>query len=294
MLRFDGRVAIVTGAGRGLGRAYARLLAGRGASVVVNDVGSSMAGDGADARVAARVVEEIVAAGGTAVADGHDVSTPDGGAALVDAALARFGRVDAVVNNAGIMRWAGMPEVTATHLDDHLGVHVRGSFNTARAAWPHFAAQGCGRVVNTTSAGLFGLPDNVAYATAKAGIVGLTRSLAAAGSKHGIKVNAVAPAAVTRMAGQPDGADPALAPELAAPLVAYLAHEDCPVSGEVYAAGGGRFARIFVACTPGWVDTNATIEDVAAHWAAINDERGYDVPADLPAWSATFLSHLRG
>jgi NAD(P)-dependent dehydrogenase (short-subunit alcohol dehydrogenase family) len=158
--------------------------------------------------------------------------------------------------------------------------------------------RGYGRIVMTTSAGLFGLPTNTSYATAKGGVVGLARSLAVAGRRHGILVNCVAPAAMTRMAGPAaDESDPAMAPGLVAPLVALLAHETCPVSGEIYAAGAGRFARVFVGVTPGYVHAPAdgpgpTIEDVAAHWAAIDDEAGYTVPADLPDWSRTFLSHL--
>jgi NAD(P)-dependent dehydrogenase (short-subunit alcohol dehydrogenase family) len=294
--RFDGRVAVVTGAGRGLGRAYARLLAARGASVVVNDLGASTGGSGSDPGPASDVAAEIVAAGGVAISDTSDVATPEGGESLVDAAVVRFGRIDVLVNNAGIIRWAGMPDVDKDNLDRHLAVHVGGSFNTVRAAWPHMAAAGYGRIVNTTSAGLFGLPNNTSYATAKGAVVGLTRSLAVAGAGHGITANCIAPGAMTRMAG-PGGEDagPEMSPDLAAPMVAFLAHEDCPVSGEIYAAGFGRFARIFVGMAPGYVaaDPAPTIEDVADNWAAINDEPGYSVPADLPDWSATFMAHLR-
>jgi NAD(P)-dependent dehydrogenase (short-subunit alcohol dehydrogenase family) len=259
---------------------------------VVNDLGSSIEGAGSDAGPAAEVAGEIVAAGGTAVADSSDVSTVDGSESLVATAVDRFGRVDVLINNAGIVRWAGLPEADADNLQRHLAVHVTGTFNTTRAAWPHMVEQGYGRVVQTTSTGMLGLPTNLSYATAKGGVLGMTRSLAVAGRKLGIKVNAVAPAAMTRMAGGGDTDDPRMAPELVAPLVAYLAHESCPVSGEVYAAGAGRYQRIFIACTEGYVDPYATVEDVAEHWPAINDEIGYQVPADLPRWSASFLSHL--
>jgi NAD(P)-dependent dehydrogenase (short-subunit alcohol dehydrogenase family) len=289
---FEGRVAVVTGAGRGIGRAYALLLASRGATVVVNDLGGSIEGVGADPEPAASVATEIAATGGVALANTADVATVDGARSLVEAAHDEYGRVDILVNNAGIIHWAGPPEVDADNLANHLAVHVGGSFNTTRAAWPHMVERNYGRIVMTTSAGIFGLPNNTSYATAKGGVIGLARSLATAGAAHGIMVNCVAPAAVTRMAGAVES--PQMSPDLVAPLVAYLAHEDCPVSGEIYAAGAGRFARIFVAETPGYVQTDAapTIEDVAAHWAAVNDEHGYGVPADLNAWSAAFLAHV--
>jgi NAD(P)-dependent dehydrogenase (short-subunit alcohol dehydrogenase family) len=294
--RFEGRVAVVTGAGRGIGRAHARLLADRGARVVVNDLGGSREGVGADVEPATAAAAEIDAAGGVAIADNSDVATPAGAQSLVDAAVEQFGRIDILINNAGIIRWAGFPEADADNLARHLAVHVTGSFNTTRAAWPHMVEQGYGRIVMTTSAGMFGLPDNLSYATAKGAVVGLTRSLTTAGAAHGIKVNLIAPAAMTRMAGQPGNEENLqMSPELVAPMVAFLAHEACAVSGEIYAAGAGRFARIFIASTEGYVHstTEPTIEDLAENWATINDEDGYYVPADLGAWSAAFMAHLR-
>jgi NAD(P)-dependent dehydrogenase (short-subunit alcohol dehydrogenase family) len=304
-LGFEGRVAVVTGAGRGIGRAHALLLADRDASVVVNDLGGSMQGVGADAGPASDVAAEIVAAGGVAIADNSDIATTAGAEALINGAVEQFGRVDILINNAGIIRWAGMPRVDADNLAQHHAVHVGGSFNTTRAAWPHMVEQHYGRIVMTTSSGVFGLLENLSYSTAKAGVIGLTRSLMTEGAAHGIKVNVIAPAAMTRMAGRSadetddlDRADAstsaAMAPDLVAPMVAFLAHEDCPVSGEIYAAGGGRFARVFIASTEGYVTASPqpTIEDVAENWATINDETGYYVPADLMSWSATFLKHL--
>jgi len=258
-----------------------------------------MDGRGADSGPAAKVAAEIEAAGGAAHADTHDVASPAGARTLVDAAVERFGRLDVLINNAGIIAWAGFPEADEENLARHLSVHTAGSFHTARAAWPHMTGRGYGRIVMTTSSGMFGLPNNASYATAKAGVIGLTRSLAVAGAKHGIKVNLIAPAAMTRMAGgdggdEGDGSSPAMAPELVAPMAAYLAHEECPVSGEMYAAGAGRFSRVFIATTPGYVaeTPHPTIEDVAEHWDGINDEAGYSVPANLRAWSAMFLAHL--
>jgi len=254
-----------------------------------------MEGLGADAGPASAVAAEIVAAGGMAVADSSDVATEAGAQVLVDTAAERFGQIDILVNNAGIIRWAGFPNADQDNLTTHLAVHVGGSFNTTRAAWPRMVEQAYGRIVMTTSSGLFGLPNNTAYATAKAAVVGLTRSLTAAGAGHGIKVNLIAPAALTRMAGQRDDKDDArMSPELVAPMAAFLAHESCPVSGEIYAAGASRFARIFIASTPGYIHPAGapTIEDVVRHWAAINDETGYYSPADVGDWSVHFLAHL--
>jgi NAD(P)-dependent dehydrogenase (short-subunit alcohol dehydrogenase family) len=262
--------------------------------VVVNDLGGSMDGVGADDEPASTAVAGIVEAGGVAIADTNDVASVAGAEALIAAAVDRFGRIDIVINNAGIIRWAGPPDVDADNLALHLAVHVGGSFNTTRAAWPHMVAQGYGRIVMTTSTGMLGLPANTSYATAKGGVVGLTRSLATAGATHGIKVNMIAPGAMTRMAG-PGSDDPRMAPDLVAPMAAYLAHESCPVSGEIYTAGFGRFARLFIASTQGYVHPGVepTIEDVAAHWGTINDEAGYFVPADLMEWSAAFMAHLQ-
>jgi len=291
---------VVTGAGRGIGRAYALLLAARGARILVNDVGASTEGDGAEERPAADVVAEIAAAGGTALADANDVADQAGARALIAAALDHFGRIDILVNNAGIVRWAGLPEVDAENLERHLAVHVFGSFHTTKAAWPRMVEQRYGRIVMTTSAGVFGLAENTSYATAKAAVVGLMRSAALAGAGHGITVNCIAPAAYTRMAGRSTGdANDAMArdmaPSLVAPMVAFLAHEDCTVSGEIYTAGAGRFARLFIASTQGYVHTGGppTPEDVAEHWEAVNDERATFLPVDLTAWSRAFLAHLQ-
>ena len=306
-IRFDGRVAVVTGAGRGIGRAYALLLAERGAKVVVNDLGGSTKGAGHDPGPAQEVADQIVKAGGTAIADSSDVSAAEGGQQAVDAAVNEWGRVDIVVNNAGNVIYGGLPGVHVSVLDAILAVHVRGTFNVTRAAWPHMLAQDYGRVVLTGSTGMFGMPDNLSYATAKSAMIGMAQAMTSSAGDHDIKVNVIAPNAWTRMAGDPsEGMDqlranrPAgvprhMEPELVAPMVAFLAHESCPVSAGIYTAGGGRFARLYVAATDGYLhpdDGTPTVEDVAANWAAINDEAGYYVPASTLGWSARYMSHL--
>lgn len=309
--RFDGRVAIVTGAGRGLGRAHALLLAARGAKVVVNDLGGTKEGEGSDAGPANEVVREITDAGGTAVADTNSVGAEDGCHALVATAIREFGRVDIVVNNAGISRFATFPEADAENLEKTLDVHVRGTWHTTRAAWPHMVEQGYGRVITTTSTGMFGLADNLAYATAKGALIGFTRSLALAAKPHGIRVNAVAPNAITRPStASGPGAKPnitttpasearqrALQTDLVSPMVAYLAHENCDVNGEILVAGAHRFARWFLGVTPGYrspAEGVPSIEEVAGHWDEINDPDGYYVPASLHDWSRNFMAHLKG
>ena len=223
-----------------------------------------------------------------------DVSNDKDVERLTQTITREYPGLNIVINNAGVIAWAALPDIAETEFAHHLAVHLGGSFLLARAAWPHLAAQGYGRIVNTTSSGVFGLPNNTSYAAAKGGVIGLTRSLATAGASNNIKVNAIAPAAMTRMAGKvPEQVASQMDPDLVAPMAAYLAHEDCPVTGEIYTAGAGRFSRLFIASTPGYVHRGATtIEDVATHWDAINDETGYVVPADLMAWSASFMTHL--
>ncbi|MGW2824321.1 SDR family NAD(P)-dependent oxidoreductase [Streptomyces sp. NPDC001443] len=306
--RFDGRVAIVTGAGRGLGRAHALLLAQRGAKVVVNDLGGTKEGDGSDSGPATDVVREITEAGGIAIADTNNVGLEEGCKALVEGTVSEFGRVDIVVNNAGISRFATFPEADAENLERTLDVHLRGTWHTTRAAWPHMVEQGYGRVVTTTSTGMFGLPDNLAYATAKGALIGFTRSLALAAAPHGILVNCLAPNAITRpstSAGKPnitttqmdEARMEAMRTDLVSPMVAYLSHEECKVNGEILVAGARKFARWFLGVTPGYRSTAEgvpTVEEIAAHWDEINEQSGYQVPENLYDWATNFMSHLGG
>jgi NAD(P)-dependent dehydrogenase (short-subunit alcohol dehydrogenase family) len=283
-IRFDGRVAIVTGGGRGIGRAHARVLAARGASVVVNDLGTDTAGAGSDTSVAESVVAEIEAASGSAAADANDISTTEGAETLIETALKRFGRVDAVVNNAGMIVWNAFPESDAPELDAHLAVHVRGSCNVTRAAWPHLAAQRYGRVLFTISSALYGAPTLLSYGTAKGGVLGLSRALATLGAEHGINVNVIAPLAWTRlMATAGVQAEDEIArqspPEQVAEVAAFLLHESCTENGQVYAAGRGRVALMFLGETSGIADDSPTAEGVRDRWAEINDRSRYVVPA---------------
>ncbi|HVF74465.1 MAG TPA: SDR family NAD(P)-dependent oxidoreductase [Acidimicrobiales bacterium] len=254
MIRFDGQVAVVTGAGRGLGRCYAEALAARGASVVVNDLGVALDGGIDGERPADEVAGAIEAAGGSAVADHHSVADPDQAQAIVQTALDAFGRIDILVNNAGISRTGRFAEQPVDEFLAVLDTHLYGALFTTRAAWPHMRAQGYGRVVMTVSAlGFWGAPQNAAYGTAKAGVYGLARALAAEGEECGVRVNCVAPAAETRMS-QERFAKPGSRtwrPALVAPAVLHLAHESCELNGEVISAFAGHFSRVQVVQGPG-------------------------------------------
>lgn len=314
-LRFDGRVAIVTGAGNGLGRHHALLLASRGARVVVNDIGGSVTGEGADTGPAQVVAREIRDQGGDAVADVHSVATPEGGEGIVHTALTTYGRVDILVNNAGIVRDVPLGDMTPEHLDPMIDVHLKGAFHVTGPAWRAMREQGYGRVVNTTSsAGVLGSRNKSHYGAAKTGLIGLTRVLAAEGSGHGIRVNAIAPVAATRMlAANMAGADDdpgqrldpaslammravtsALDPELVSPVVAFLSHEECPITGQVYTAGAGQVARFFTGRTRGYHHPALSVEDIRDHFPEINDESGYTTPGDSGEEIAQLLQAITG
>jgi NAD(P)-dependent dehydrogenase (short-subunit alcohol dehydrogenase family) len=290
-LGFDGKVAIITGAGGGLGRQHALALAGRGALVVVNDLGGAVDGSGSDAGAAQRVVDEIKAAGGDAVADTNSVATPEGGEAIVQTALDAFGRVDIVINNAGILRDKTFHNMEPDLLDPVLDVHLRGAFHVTKPAWVHLREQRSGRVISTSSAaGIFGNFGQTNYGAAKMGLVGLTRVLAVEGARYGIHANAIAPLARTRMTEDIlGGMADQLAPELVTPLVVYLAHDACDATGRVFSVGGGRVAEVFIGETNGWFDRHPTPEAVAANWATITDRDGYHVPANLGEETAIFV-----
>lgn len=285
-LDLHGRVAVVTGAGGGLGREHALALAARGACVVVNDVGGALDGSGTSASPAETVARLITDRGGAAVADSHSVSNEEGGAAIIAAAIDAFGRIDIVVNNAGIVRDKTFHNLTRDAIDDVLAVHLGGAFWVTRSAWPHLRKQKYGRVLFTTSpAGLLGNFGQANYAAAKSGVVGLMKVLAIEGAKYGITANAISPLAKTRMTENllsgflADHADPSLV----SPLVLWLASEACTDSGNVYSVGGGRTARFVVGMTPGWTRTDGqlTPEDIAAHWDEINDTTGLTVALEL-------------
>ncbi len=281
-ISFDGRVAVVTGAGGGLGRTYALELASRGAAVVVNDLGGSVAGEGGDHTAAQKVVDEIKAAGGDAVPNFDSVSTPEGGAAIVQTAVDSFGKVDVVINNAGFLRDKSFLKLTWDDLDAVLDVHLKAAFYVSQPAFAVMKENGYGRFVFTASNATFGNFGQTNYAAAKMGLVGLSNTIAVEGQRSGILANVVMPVAKTRMTEDllGDFAD-YLAPELVTPMVTYLASEACTTTHGAYSAAGGRYAKVMWALGQGWFagrGVTPAAEDVQAHLDEITAEEGYLVP----------------
>ncbi len=297
-LRFDGRVAIITGAGSGLGRAHALEFARRGAVVVVNDLGGDVTGVGASAGPAQAVVDEIRALGGEAEADTHSVIPPEGGRAIVGTALDAFGRLDVLVNNAGVLDTADFLTCSDEHIDRTLATHVRGAFSVTRPALEHMLDRGYGRIVNTASGAVLGAGVGLAYQAGKSAMVAFTRALAVIGRDRGVVANAVLPTAYTRMTDSiPDEAfrsfmEHRFRPERVAPAVAMLAHESVAVTGECFLAGGGRMARLFLGVTDGVIADEPDAEFFAASLDQVMRTDGFSVPADRAAEFASYLPRL--
>jgi NAD(P)-dependent dehydrogenase (short-subunit alcohol dehydrogenase family) len=272
------------------------MLARRGALIVVNDLGGAVDGTGSDKGAAQLVVDEIIAAGGEAVANTDSVASPEGGAAIVASAVAAFGKVDIVINNAGILRDKSFHNMGPDLFDPVIDVHLRGAFNVTQPAWQIMREQGYGRIVSTSSAaGVFGNFGQANYGAAKMGLVGFTNVLAVEGAKYNIRANAIAPLALTRMTEDIlGGLGQKLDPSLVSPLVTYLCHESCESTGRVYSVGGGRVAEIFIAETAGYTNTEGlTAEDLRDHWAQVTEQTGYAVPATIADETALFLNALK-
>jgi len=296
---YGGKVAIVTGAGGGLGRCHALTLAERGARVVVNDLGGNADGSGSGSSMADQVVKEIIAAGGEAVANYDSVSTSDGGEAIVQSAIDAFGGVDIVINNAGILRDKSFAKIEPADFDILIDVHLRGAFHVSQPAFKVMKANGFGRFVHTTSAaGLFGNFGQGNYAAAKTGLVGLSNVIAIEGAKANITSNVIAPIAKSRLTEDLLGpiAD-ALQPELVTPLVAYLVSPDCQLTHEIFSVGGGRIARVFLGLTPGWFagkGNQYTPEDVQANIEQIRDTADFVIPGSVMEETMALMQVLNG
>jgi NAD(P)-dependent dehydrogenase (short-subunit alcohol dehydrogenase family) len=294
MIDFKGQVAVVTGAGRGLGRLYALDLAKRGASVVVNDLGGTMHGEGADSKVADDVVAEITAAGGAAVASYDSVDSPEGGEAIVQAALDNFGRLDMVVSNAGIFNSIAFDEITPTQWRQMLRVHLDGGFYLSQPAFKVMKTQGYGRFVFiTSSGGLFGQHLEAHYASAKMGLVGLSNIIALEGADHGIRSNTVLPTGFSRMVSETftdskaleeSGLENLIKPEKVVPMVIFLASRACELSHQNYSACAGRYSRAFIGLADGWLadaDATATADNISEHLPEVSSTETFTIPGTV-------------
>lgn len=305
MISFEGRVAIITGAGNGLGRSYALELARRGARVVVNDLGCSGSGQGESKDVADQVVDEIKAAGGSAVPNYDSVSTRAGGDSIVKSAMDAWGRVDIVINNAGFLRNARFEDLSDEQIDAMLDVHLNGAFYVSQPAYCVMKAQQYGRFLFTSSASaMYGSPWQANYCAAKGGLMGLSNAVALEGQRHGILSNALMPTAASRLAAEIDDSwmaevthvaeiaaqvdfeclGPLLTVDSNMPLAVYLVSEQSQATHGIYSAVGGRYARVFVGAADGWAKPGrslASVEDVAAHWSEIEDRSRYHLPKSV-------------
>jgi len=285
-IRFDDRVAVITGAGGGLGKTYALELARRGAKIVVNDLGGAADGTGGGSSMADATVKEIEEAGGTAVANYDSVATPEGGQAIVQSALDNFGQIDIVINNAGILRDKSFVKLEPPDLKAVLAVHLEGAFYVSQPAFRAMKERSYGRFLFTAStAGIFGNFGQSNYGAAKFGLVGLSNVLAIEGAKYNIHSNAIAPIAKTRLTESLLGplAD-SLEPEQVTPLACYLVSEESNITHEIFSVGGGKFARIFVGMAPGWAagkGAKPSIEEVRDHIDEIREQEGYSVPGSI-------------
>jgi NAD(P)-dependent dehydrogenase (short-subunit alcohol dehydrogenase family) len=284
-ISLEGKVAVVTGAGRGLGRAYVELLAERGAQVVVNDLGTSVSGFGMDSGIAEEVAHNIRSRGGEAIASDSDVSNPQGGSDLIAMTIEHFGRIDLLVNNAGICGSQPFEDATLDDFDRYWRVHLGGPINTVKAAWPHMVAKRHGKIVLTTSVvGLFGMRGQATYAAAKSAVVGLMRSLAVEGAEHGILVNTISPVGYTRMhpaagsrVSEADG-KAATPVEAVAPAIVWLASDDCSETNRIYNVEAGAIQRIAIVMGPGFYDPHLTPESIAENYAKVETIEGFSEP----------------
>ena len=298
-IRFDDRVAVITGAGGGLGKTYALELAKRGAKVVVNDLGGAADGSGGGSSMADQCVKEIAEAGGTAVANYDSVATPEGGAAIIQTALDNFGQVDIVVNNAGILRDRSFAKLSVEELEIVLDVHLKGAFFVSQPAFRVMKERNYGRFVFTASAaGIFGNFGQTNYGAAKMGLVGLSNVLAVEGQKNGILSNVIAPVARTRLTEDLLGPmAEMLKPECVTPLVTYLCSEACTDTHGIYSVGGGRYARIFIGMAQGkFFGQGATpsAEEISSNWDAIQSDADYEIPDSIAAEMQALLKAFKG